>query len=290
MTNDISLSSSKLSKENVVPQRQPKIASEVTQGNTDKLKLSKTQFQRRKKKTLDQLKTLHANEHSQGRKPLTDAMWSTMISTASKADMINYVSNSKVCMDTVLPAIVNKKVKEYEKSEENTIRSVRYLYDGNLISKRKYNELRLCTYQRKDAESVRGRKSQSEFMKGCVLPNILPYKTLMKFVNSIDIGERKDLHVFAKEVNLQPVPGVYRTLTPFLIHLANFYLSIHKTTQCLHWFDSEGVFYVAVGADGAPFGKNDTANLALLIFSTKLQVVTIITSCSEQIVKKTTLS
>ena len=157
MTNDVSLSSSNSSKENVAPQRQPKIASEVAEDNTDKLKLSKAQFnQRRKKKTLNQLKTLHANEHSQGKKPLTDAMWSTMISTASKADMINYVSNSKVCMDAVLPAIVNKKGKEYEKSEKNRIRSVRYLYDGNLISKRKYNELRLCAYQRKDAESVPG--------------------------------------------------------------------------------------------------------------------------------------
>ena len=89
MTNDVSLSSSNSSKENVAPQRQPKIASEVAEDNTDKLKLSKAQFQRQKTKTLNQLKTLHANEHSQGKKPLTDAMWSTMISTASKADMIN---------------------------------------------------------------------------------------------------------------------------------------------------------------------------------------------------------
>ena len=55
MTNDVSLSSSNSSKENVAPQRQPKITSEVTEDNTDKLKLSKAQFQRRKKKTFNQL-------------------------------------------------------------------------------------------------------------------------------------------------------------------------------------------------------------------------------------------
>ena len=99
---------------------------------------------------------------------------------ASKADMINYISNSKISMDSVLSAIVNKKVKEYEKSEENMVWTARYLYDGNLISKRKYNNLRLCTYQRNDAESVRGCQSQSEFMKGCVLPNILPYTANME--------------------------------------------------------------------------------------------------------------
>ena len=109
-------------------------------------------------------------------------------------------------------------------------------------------------------------------VKANLLPDILPCKTLMKFVNSIDIGERKDLHEFAKEVN-QPVPGVYKTLKPFLIHLANFYLSIHKTTQCLRWFDSEGVFYVAIGANGAPFRKDDTATAYLVSFANLLQRV-----------------
>lgn len=138
--------------------------------------------------------------------------------------MVNYVSNSKVCLDLVLPTIVNKNVKEYERSDENKVRSARYLYDGNLISKRKYTRLRLCTYQRKDVESVRRQICPTEFMKGCPLPNILPYKTLMKFIGSIDIGEKTDLEEFAKKINIPPVPGVYRPLKPFLMQLANFYL------------------------------------------------------------------
>lgn len=261
------------SRESVTAPRKPKIASEVSEANTDKLKLSKAQFQRRKTKTLHQLQTIHCNSSSQGKKPVLDALWTTLISTASKEDMINFVSNSKVSVDSVLPAIVNKKAKEYEQSEENKVRSARYLYDGNLISKRKYTKLRLCTYQRKDPESARGIRRPSEFMKGCPLPNILPYKTLMKFIRSIDIGEKRDLAEFAKEVNKPPVPGVYRPLKPFLIQLANFYLLIDKTVQSLHWFHGEGVFYVAVGADGAPFGKDDTATAYLVSFANLLHRV-----------------
>lgn len=45
-----------------------------------------------------------------------------------------------------------------------------------------------------------------------------------------------------------------------LLHLADFYLDIDMNTPCLHWFEEEvGVFRVAVGADGAPFGKDNTA-------------------------------
>ena len=137
------------SRESVTAPRKPKIASQVSEANTDKLKLSKAQFQRRKTKTLHQLQTIHCNSSSQGKKTVLDALWTTLISTASKEDMINFVSNSKVSVDSVLPAIVNKKAKEYEQSEENKVRSARYLYDGNLISKRKYTKLRLCTYHRK---------------------------------------------------------------------------------------------------------------------------------------------
>jgi hypothetical protein len=241
------------SRQSVTAPRKPKIASEVSEANTDKLKLSKAQFQRRKTKTLHQIQTIHCNSSSQGNKPVLDALWTTLISTASKEDMINFVSNSKVSVDSVLPAIVNKKAKEYEQSEENKVRSARYLYDGNLISKRKYTKLRLCTYQRKDPESARGIRRPREFMKVCPLPNILPYKTLMKFIRSIDIGEKRNLAEFAKEVNTPPVPGVYRPLKPFLIQLSNFYLLIDKMVQSLHWFHGEGVFYVAVGADVAPF-------------------------------------
>lgn len=63
------------------------------------------------------------------------------------------------------------------------------------------------------------------------------------------------------KLSIESVPGVYEPLKPFLLKLADLYLDLHKETDpILHWFNSEeGKLWVAVGADGAPFGYEDTA-------------------------------
>lgn len=92
-----------------------------------------------------------------------------------------------------------------EKSESNRIRSVRVLYEGGLMSKRKYNTIRKCPI---------------EIMQDCHAPNILPYKTLSKFIKTVDIGDVKDLREFCMEAGFNPVSGVYRSLKPLLVQLA----------------------------------------------------------------------
>jgi len=63
------------------------------------------------------------------------------------------------------------------------------------------------------------------------------------------------------------VYGVYRPLEDHLIQLANMYLSLNKHNNILHWFNGEeGKFVVALGADGAPFGKDETATAFLVSF------------------------
>ncbi|CAB4036926.1 Hypothetical predicted protein, partial [Paramuricea clavata] len=54
------------------------------------------------------------------------------------------------------------------------------------------------------------------------------------------------------------VTGCYRNLKEMLIKLADFYLS-GCTGHCITWFEEPYTFSVAVGGDGAPFGKDDTA-------------------------------
>ena len=55
------------------------------------------------------------------------------------------------------------------------------------------------------------------------------------------------------------VMGIYRSLEPFLTKPANLYLRINDSIPCLHLFNEQkGWFCVAVGADGAPFGRDDT--------------------------------
>ena len=50
---------------------------------------------------------------------------------------------------------------------------------------------------------------------------------------------------------------MYRPVKSFLLRLAvDHYLLLDSKVSCLHWFsDMKGTFYLAVGADGAPFGR-----------------------------------
>ena len=88
----------------------------------------------------------------------------------------------------------------------------------------------------------------------------------MSFVRSIEIGEVLSLDDLAGIHSLKSTSGVYRPLKPFLLKLADLYLFLDSKTPCLHWFNGEkGVLHVAIGADGAPFGKDDTATGRLLL-------------------------
>jgi len=95
---------------------------------------------------------------------------------------------------------------------------------------------------------------KTEFMTGCKVPKILPYKTLTSFVRSIEIGEVLSLNNLASKYSMQSTSGVYRPLKPFLLKLADLYLFLDSNTPCLHWFNGEkGVLHVAIGA---PCGKD----------------------------------
>ena len=96
-------------------------------------------------------------------------------------------------------------------------------------------------------------------MKNCEIPKTVSYKTLTSFIQSIETGEMIDLETLAARFNVQAFPGVYRPLKPFLLQLPDLYLFLDETVPCLHWFNGEkNVLYIAIGADGAPFGRNDT--------------------------------
>ena len=99
------------------------------------------------------------------------------------------LAKSEVCNSKVLPSIVQRKIKEYEKGEQNKIRSIRTLYEGSLLSKREYTAKRNCGDNTRDDPRT---ASSSEFMQGCEIPKLLPYKKLMSVINGIDIKEVKD--------------------------------------------------------------------------------------------------
>lgn len=186
-------------------------------------------------------------------------MWTTLVSVSSKEELTNYVEKSTRCMEEIVPPIVKKNVKCYEKSMKNKVRSMRVLYQGGLISKRKYTSIRNSTDTIKGTEKKRKKNQKAEFMKGCEIPKILPYKELTKYILTIDIGELQSLDTLGEQSS-EASPGVYRPLKQFLLRFADLYLQLDEIIPFLHWFNGEqGVLHVAIGADGAPFGKNETA-------------------------------
>ena len=216
---------------------------------------------RRKKRTLAAVRSVHCVANTRPTtsesKSVNDGLWTTLLGTASASEMATYISQSKVCMEKVLPGIVKSKIKEYQLSTPNQVRSMRVLYEGGLIGKRKYTSIRnSCDI----IETGDNKKRKCQIMEGCEIPKIIPYKTLMNYVKSINIGQVVDLQTLTIKLSIESVPGVYRPLKPFLLRLADLYLTVDKENPCLTWFNNEkNVIYAAIGADGAPFGKDDNA-------------------------------
>ena len=96
--------------------------------------------------------------------------------------MANYIRNSNICMKEITPGIVKGKIKGYEQSKGNKVRSLHVLYEGGLISKRKYTSIRNSSYVVK--ETGKKKKNQkTECMKRCEISK------LMSFVKAIELGE-----------------------------------------------------------------------------------------------------
>jgi hypothetical protein len=73
------------------------------------------------------------------------------------------------------------------------------------------------------------------------------------------------------------VNGVYRKLEDYLLRVSEMYMRVYGND--ITWFNGEeDVFRAAIGADGAPFGKDDTATAFLLSF---LNTVSGVASCNE---------
>ena len=245
--------------------KQPRKSSNILETCSDKLNLSRSQQLRRKKKTLAAVRSIHcatsASPNPAGvreSKPVIDGLWTTLLGTASTSHaMATYVSQSKVCMKKILPEIVKTKFKQYQLSQENRVRSMRVLYESGLISKRKYTSIRnSCDI----IKTCNNKKRKCQIFEGCEIPKIVPYKTLMKYVKSIDMGEVVDLQTLVDLQTVESVPGVYRPLKQFLLRLADLYLTVDRENPCLTWFKNEkNVLYAAISADGAPFGNDDNA-------------------------------
>ena len=221
--------------------------------------MGKAQQTRRKAKTMSALKEIHCNSMSNSAtesKAIKDGLWSTLITEVSPRELKNYMVHSKMCMQSVLPVIVKDTVKEYEKSGSNYIRSAGILYQGGLLSKRKYQHIR-----NNDSEN-------SIFKTKHCIPRVCPYNKLISYINKLDVGVTTALP--------QQVQGVYRNTEEYILRIAEMYLGVLGND--ITWLNGEvGCFYVAIGADAAPFGKDDSATAFQVSF---LNILDGVASCN----------
>ncbi|CAH3110588.1 unnamed protein product [Porites lobata] len=92
----------------------------------------------------------------------------------------------------------------------------------------------------------RKQRAGLKFMSGVSLPKLLPYDKLINYIKTIDFNENiKDMAPeFCSDMDdSDVVNGAYRELNEFLLKLAEI---------------------LAIGADGAPFGKDDEATAWLV--------------------------
>ena len=106
---------------------------------------------------------------------------------------------------------------------------MRVLYEGGLLSRKKYTSIRNTTDVVKES-GKNCKNKKTEFMKNCEIPKIVSYKALIRFIQSIDTGEMIDLETSAARFNVGAFPGVYRPLKPFLLQLADLCLFLDEST------------------------------------------------------------
>jgi hypothetical protein len=198
---------------------------------------------------------------------ILDALWLTLIKEATPTRLINYLKKSKKITSHVLPKIIKERISIFESSLENKVRSIKVLYRKGLMSKEKYKSVRLnlsTSYVNHKTHKRTGLK----FMNNTCVSKILHYGKLIEFVNSVNIGNLKYFKTDYYDLgDDDQINGAYRDLEDYLVELADMYVTIDKTQPFLLHFKSEPYhFRVAIGADGAPFGKDDEATAWLLSF------------------------
>ena len=136
------------------------------------------------------------------------------------------------------------------------LRSVAVYYSNGVMGKMKYRSVYKASSYR---QSLAQKKAVRLTVSNCPVPRLVPYHKLMSYIKSIDTGKLYSVRDdFCDDIEeSEKVNGCYRDIEELLLMLAKFYLS-NDLYEILN-FSEPNTFYVALGGDGAPFGKDETA-------------------------------
>jgi hypothetical protein len=234
---------------------------EATRYENGKLNLSAATARRRRMETYEAASVIHG-AGVDCKRPAEVGLADATINKCSDSVLTEVFSNCPKITKKVIPKMYKPILHEYESSEDNMIRSISVYYTGGVMGKHKYRSV-----YKHSAYEYHGGKATRITVNNCPVPRLVPYHKLMPFIKNIDIGKlysvRETLCVGMKEED--QVNGVYRSLKELLLKLACYYLNQHMYK--LIWFNGQtNKYFVSLGGDGAPFGKDDTACSWLVSF------------------------
>ncbi|CAB4009080.1 Hypothetical predicted protein, partial [Paramuricea clavata] len=195
--------------------------------------------------------------------PATIGMVETLEKKCKEKDVLAAMGKCRKVRDKVLPKIYKEDLVQFESSNENMLRSIAVYYSSGIMGRDKYRSVYKASLYRQVSK-----KKQAVRIKvaNCPTPKLVPYHRLMSYIKSIEVGKlynvREELCDGLDES--EKVNGCYRDIEELVLKLADFYLNSDQYTVLT--FDEPNKFYIALGGDGAPFGKDDTACSWLVSF------------------------
>ena len=195
-------------------------------------------------------------------KPVTIGMLETLDKKCKENDIVDGLKKCTTLNQKVFPRMYKEDLKKYESSMEN-IRSIATYYSKGIMGKDKYTRVYRASSYRQDPGKKRAVRIK---VANCPSPRLIPYHRLMAYVKSIDIGQLHSVHEDLCDGldECEKVNGCYRDIEALVVKLAEFYLNHSKYD--LLTFDKPNTFHVALGGDGAPFHRHDSACSWLVSF------------------------
>jgi hypothetical protein len=217
--------------------RMSKVVSSFKDGNSEVLDLPKSSARKRRHQTMESAYKIHSNSSespSKKKKTAVRGLFNTVVNIASPEQLIDMSMKSETVCKKVVPCLGNKAVKEFEDSMDNINRSIMILYQGGILSKKKYNNIRSSTAYTTNKHK-KGKKTRQTLQNGIHIPKLTTYKDLSKFIKTIDIGKLKPLPDVESEEDEEQldgaihigsvISGCYLDLETRLLQLASMYLT-----------------------------------------------------------------
>ena len=192
-------------------------------------------------------------------KPETIGMVEALETRCKEDDIIHAVKGESMkkskLKGKVLPKLYKEELEKFESSGNNMLRSIAIYYSNGVMGRFKYRSV----YKAFSFSYATNKKRAAHIKVANPTPRLVPYHRLMSYIKSIEIGKLYSVREMLCDGldESDKVNGCYRELEELVLKLAEFY--INSGEYNILTFDEPNTFHIALGGDGAPFGKDDTA-------------------------------